>query len=344
VEDLIELLGDYIQHNKAKTTAFIHTLAAQADRQLFGLPLPASTFNMLRQPPVTIITEKKKPEKGTIEVIPQKRKKRPMRIEIEQVEKKTKKKQIRTEIEQVEKKPKKPKDVASLSELLKQMPKEQKSERKPIKTTKPVSKSKVKKPEPTKKSAPTPPKPAPVKKAVEPKPPPAKPEPVKKAAELKPAAPKTIEKAKAPSIWKPILSKYMRKMRNDIGLKRVMFATIGDNKNHVKVCELVGANGDPELNNFMVNIQEENLFKLLLSKQQGFWLRPSNRDKFLPMIPQGVLEPIDQNGFFCMSLFIRGKPVGLIYADGKYALNDDSYADFKQLCAELSTALGQTIR
>jgi ATP-dependent exoDNAse (exonuclease V) beta subunit len=267
-----------------------------------------------------------------------------MRIEIEQVEKKTKKKQIRTEIEQVEKKPKKPKDVASLSELLKQMPKEQKSERKPIKTTKPVSKSKVKKPEPTKKSAPTPPKPAPVKKAVEPKPPPAKPEPLKKAAELKPAAPKTIEKAKAPSIWKPILSKYMRKMRNDIGLKRVMFAIIGDNKNHVKVCELVGANGDPELNNFMVNIQEENLFKLLLSKQQGFWLRPSNRDKFLPMIPQGVLEPIDQNGFFCMSLFIRGKPVGLIYADGKYALNDDSYADFKQLCAELSTTLGQTIR
>jgi ribosomal protein S8E len=344
VEDLIELLGDYIQHNKAKTTAFIHTLAAQADRQLFGLPLPASTFNMLRQPPVTIITEKKKPEKGTIEVIPQKRKKRPMRIEIEQVEKKTKKKQIRTEIEQVEKKPKKPKDVASLSELLKQMPKEQKSERKPIKTTKPVSKPKVKKPEPTKKSAPTPPKPAPVKKAVEPKPTPAKPEPVKRAAEIKPAAPKAIEKAKAPTSWQPILSKYMRKMRNDIGLKRVMFAAICDNNNSIKVCELVGANGDPELNNFLVNIQEENLFKLLLSKQQGFWLKPSNRDKFLPMIPQGVLEPIDQNGFFCMSLFPRGKPIGLIYADGKYALNDDSYADFKQLCAELSITLGQTIR
>jgi HD-like signal output (HDOD) protein len=328
VEDLIELLGEYIQHNKEKTTAFIHSLAAQADRQIYGLPLPASTFNMLRQPPVTIITEQKKPEKPTIEIIPKKPQKRPMRVEIERTEKKAKK----------------TKEIASLTELLKQMPKEQKRETKPIQATKPANNPTAQKPEPIKKAMPTTPKTVPKKQVAEPKPAPAKPAPIKKAVEQKVTTPKAIEKAKAPIEWKEILSKYMRKMRNDIGLKRVMFATISYNKDHVKVCELVGANGDPELNNFMVNIQEENLFKLLMSKQQGFWLRPSNRDKFLPMIPQGVLGPVDQNGFFCMSLFIREKPIGLIYADGKYVLNDDSYADFKQLCAELSMTLGQTVR
>lgn len=309
VEDLIELLGSYIQHNKAKTTAFIHSLAAQTDRQLFGLPLPASAFNMLRQPPVTIITEKKKPKQGTFEITPQKRKKRPMRIEIEQVEKR----------------PKKKKDVASLTELLKQMPKEQKREPKPIQTSKPVSKPAAKKPEPIKRSISTP----------------ARPVPIKKTAEPQATAPKAVEKAKAPANWKPILDKYMRKMRNDIGLKRIMFAMVSD-ANYAKVSELVGANGDPGLNNFMVNIQEENLFKLLLSKQQGFWLKDSNKEKFLPMIPEASLYAIDQNGFFCMSLFVRGRPIGLIYADGNFVLNAESYADFKQLCAELSLTLGQT--
>jgi HD-like signal output (HDOD) protein len=325
VEDLIELLGEYIHHNKDKTTAFIHSLAAQADRQLFGLPLPASTFNMLRQPPVTIITEEKKQEKGTIEVVPQKQKKRPMSIEIEPAQQKTKKKPTRIEIESAEKKPK---DLASLTELLKQMPKEKKKEPKPVQASKPVSK-------------PAQPKTASAAKTIRPEPTPAKPSIKNRAVAAKPAVPKTIEKAKAPEMWKPLLAKYMRKMRNDIGLKRIMFAKISDDNTHARVCELVGADTDSGLNCFSVNIQQENLFKLLLSKQQGFWLKSSNQEKFLPMIPKELLNSIDQSGFFCMSLFTRGKPIGLIYADGAYVLNDDSYADFKKLCADLSMTLGQ---
>jgi len=133
----------------------------------------------------------------------------------------------------------------------------------------------------------------------------------------------------------------MRKMRNDLGLKRVMFAMIIPDTKFAKVSELKGADISSGLNSFIVNIQEENLFSILLSKQQGFWLKSSNREKFLLMIPEDLLDSIDQNGFFCMSIFVRGKPVGFVYADGIYVLNEDSYADFKQLCAELSLTLGQ---
>ncbi len=280
VEDLIELLGGYIQHNKEKTASFIHSLAAQADRQLFGLPLPASTFNMLRQPPVTIITEKKKPEKEYIEIIPQKRPKRPMRIEIEQPQQR----------------PKKPEKRPSLTELLKQMPRETAVTEKP----------------------------APIAD--------------------RPTPPKAVQRAKAPLPWEASLSKFIRKMRNDLGLKRVMFAMISQNKKHAKVSELKGADPDSGLNNFTVNVQEKNLFNLLLSKQQGFWLRPSNQERFFPMIPQDLCDSIDETGFFCMSIFVRGEAVGFIYADGQYALNENSYADFKRLCAELSLELGQISR
>lgn len=306
VEDLLELLGGYIQHNKETTTALVHSLAAQADRQLFGLPLPASTFNMLRQPPVTIIAEDKKAEELAPEPMPKKRPKKSSYIEIEPAPAKPKR-------EKTEKQP-------SLTELLKQMPKEPQKETKPIKAAKPISKPAVIKPEGA-----TAPKQAPVKKpAIE-----------------RPTPKQTIQRAKAPMPWEASLSKYMRKMRNDIGLKRVMFTAIDAKNKYARVCELKGASADSGLNNFIVSIEEKNLFNILLSKQQGFWLKPSNREKFLPMIPNDQLDSIDQNGFYCMSMFVRGKAVGFIYADGAHVLNEDSYADFKQLCAELCLNLSQ---
>jgi HD-like signal output (HDOD) protein len=329
VEDLIELLGEYIQHNKEKTTAFIHSIAAQTDRQLFGLPLPASTYNMLRQPPVTIITEKKKPQKPTIEIVPKKQPKKKKPIVFEQVPEKPKRS-------------KRPDDVTSLTELLKQMPREQKTESKPIQVARPVNEPPVKKKKP--KTVAKPVNEAHAKKEEPAKATKTEEKPITKQPKEKPVPPRVVQKAKAPMEWESSLSKYMRKMRNDLGLKRVMFALISDNNQQAKVSEIMGADVDSGLNRFVVNIQEENLFKLLLSKQQGFWLKASNREKFLPMIPEELLDSIDQNGFFCMSLFARGKPVGLIYADGTYVLNEDSYADFKQLCAELCLALGQVNR
>lgn len=324
VEDLIELLGGYIQHNKEKTTALVHSLAAQADRQLFGLPLPASTFNMLRQPPVTIITEEKKAEELAPEPIPKKKPKKSSYIEIEPAPAQPKR-AMNIEVEKAPTKKKKTETQPSLTDLLKQMPRKPSREEKPTLAPKPVNKhttSKVAKEDSAK----------------------AKPNPVastKETTENIPTPPKPIKKAQAPMPWEAGLSKYMRKMRNDIGLKRAMFAMIDDNYKHARVCELKGASADSGLHNFIVNIEEKNLFNILLSKQQGFWLKPSNREKFLPMIPHDQIDSIDQNGFFCMSMFVRGKAVGFIYADGKYMLNDDSYADFKQLCAELCLNLSQ---
>lgn len=307
VEDLIELLGEYIQHKKEVTAAFIHSLAAQADRQLFGLPLPASTFNMLRQPPVTVISEEKKIEEVAPEPTPKKKPKKTTYIEIEPAPAKPKR-AMNIEVEKAPEKQNKAEKQPSLTDLLKQMPREPRKEVKP------------------------PPAPRPGKNPVSSE---------KVTAKSRPTLPKPIQKAKSPMPWEASLSKYMRKMRNDIGLKRVMFTMIDDNNKSARVCELKGASADSRLNNFIVNIKEKNLFNILLSKQQGFWLKSSNREKFLPMIPEDLLDSIDQNEFFCMSIFVRGEAVGFIYADGKYMLNNDSYADFKQLCAELCLDLSQ---
>jgi len=64
-----------------------------------------------------------------------------------------------------------------------------------------------------------------------------------------------------------------------------------------------------------------------------------NSEKFLPLIPEQILESIDKSGFFCMSIFADDKLVGFIYADGKSAMSEESYTQFKQLCAELCSEL-----
>ena len=166
------------------------------------------------------------------------------------------------------------------------------------------------------------------------------------AFQVKPAAKaedKTIaiKLVKPPNEWLECLQNSMRSMRNDLGLQRVMFAMLGPDQKRAEVGHLMGAAADSGLNGFSVSIKEKNLFSVLLSKQQGFWLRPENREKFLPMIPDEIDESIDKRGFFCMSIFVRNQPVGFVYADGREAMNIDCYTEFKQICANLSLDLGK---
>ncbi len=141
--------------------------------------------------------------------------------------------------------------------------------------------------------------------------------------------------------WKGHLTKLMRNLRDKLHLKRVMFVMLSPDQKQAGVGHLMGADSHSRLHNFTVDIKGKNLFAILLSRQQGFWLKPDNSVKFLPMIPEDVRESIDQRGFFCMSIFVRNKPVGFIYADGKDAMNDECYTQFKQLCANLGPELGK---
>jgi len=114
---------------------------------------------------------------------------------------------------------------------------------------------------------------------------------------------------------------------------------LSQDKKQAGVGHIIGADTHSGLHNFSLDVTEKNLFSILLSKQQGFWLKPENSEKFLPLIPEQILESIDKSGFFCMSIFADDKLVGFIYADGKSAMSEESYTQFKQLCAELCSEL-----
>ncbi len=137
------------------------------------------------------------------------------------------------------------------------------------------------------------------------------------------------------------LARITTRMRKEIGLDRVMFAVLNRDRRGIKARFVTGGDKDDPLRRFNCRRDKRNLFSVLLSKPQAFWLNDDNREKYLPLIPEVLREAVDNRGFFIMSIYVRNKPVGLLYADTENpeTLNEDGYGRFKQLCQQLCNQL-----
>lgn len=317
--DLTEFLAGYLHHSNEHTAAYLHSLAALAGRKLHGMHLPVTAFSMLQQQPVVhrLLLEERQ---------------RQLREKQKQLQEKLKEKSLKeygkellkqhysdTRDQAAIQQPAKPRPQP-LKEYLKEHPLEAPVKKQAIPSIKPpgVARPAAKaQREPSINPAAFKPKPA-----------------AKKIADIMATA-----RVAPPHAWLEFLQHSMRTMRHDLGLQRVVFAMLSQDKSRAGVGYLMGVTANTGLYRFAVNLEQKNLFSMLLSKQQGFWLRPENQEKFLPMIPDEVGAAIDKRGFFCMSIFVRDEPVGFIYADGKSAMNMDGYTRFKQICADLSIDL-----
>jgi HD-like signal output (HDOD) protein len=158
---------------------------------------------------------------------------------------------------------------------------------------------------------------------------------VKPKAASKPAAEK-------PQSIQDHFAHTMRRMQKEAGVERVMFAMLSSDRKRIKMRFLLGDKESP-LRNFALPMGGRHLFSILLSKQQGIWLRDSNRDQYLPLIPEPVRDAIQSHGFFAMSVYLKNRPIGFLYGDCSEpgALNQDGYDRFKQLSLRLCNQLKQ---
>ncbi len=131
-------------------------------------------------------------------------------------------------------------------------------------------------------------------------------------------------------------------MREKLGVKRAMFARLTPEGNELKVKFVIGAEKSAPLRQFNAKLDEKHLFSLLMKKPQCFWLKPDNREKYLPLIPESLHPALEMEGFFAISVFVRHCPLGLIYADftTPEVLTAEGYELFRQLGQALGTTLG----
>jgi len=155
-------------------------------------------------------------------------------------------------------------------------------------------------------------------------------------AQAQPAAETSAQASK--KALQQLLSSLMHRVQKETGATRAVFGMLNPERTEIRARLALGGNKQDPMRHFTVKLRQRNLFSALLSKQQSVWLNPGNRAKYTPLLKGLPLDGGSTQGFFAMSIFIQGKPLGLLYADGG-TLNEQHYKHFRKLCSEAAQTL-----
>ncbi len=107
-----------------------------------------------------------------------------------------------------------------------------------------------------------------------------------------------------------------------------------------------GTADSPMLKNFRHTLRKGDLLNKLLQKPLSLRLHHGNYAQLWPLLPGNLKQASGADELVMMSLFLKQKPFGLIYADNglsNHTLSDQHYSLFKQLCNALSPCIQQIL-
>lgn len=145
-----------------------------------------------------------------------------------------------------------------------------------------------------------------------------------------------IKNSDAKLSLKELIHLVLSGMHDGIGLNRVVFATSNEEKLSIVPYAIKGADNDPVFNRFNIKNNKENLFGLLMTKSQAIVINNETRAKFWELVPKDFKSLITTNSFVAMSIFVKGKEIGLFYADRHTQdcqIDNNSYRLFKSICS-----------
>ena len=131
-------------------------------------------------------------------------------------------------------------------------------------------------------------------------------------------------------------------MQAGLGLDRAAFALLSRDRTRLAVRDCADVAATPDLSDLQIELSGSHLFVRLMQRASGIRMHADNRSKIGSMLPESTRGKLSDQGFFAMSVFARGKPIGIFYADCDTAperLDEAHYRHFKRLCKDT----GQTI-
>ncbi len=130
-----------------------------------------------------------------------------------------------------------------------------------------------------------------------------------------------------------LMSATMHALHEGVALNRAMFMMLGRDRKTLNSRFLMGTD-DPRFKQLAIKMNQNSLFDIMLGKAQSLWLKSDNRGKIWPMLPPEFAKLIEVDSFFMMSVKLKGKPVGLFYADrygNDYGLDHNAYSHFRNI-------------
>lgn len=156
-----------------------------------------------------------------------------------------------------------------------------------------------------------------------------------------PKAQKTAPKSGAkPSPFQSIMTEKMRDMQQMCGAERVMFAMLTPDRKKLAVKYVLGGNKEDALRKYQLDMSQKTLCSILMTKPQSAHLNKTNYKKYLQLIPEPTQQAVNYKNMFAMSIFVKGKPIGLFLIDSQEKqLNTNQYNNFKKICNQAAEML-----
>jgi HD-like signal output (HDOD) protein len=134
------------------------------------------------------------------------------------------------------------------------------------------------------------------------------------------------------------MSRIMRQIRRQTHASRVVFAMLDRQRTQLRTRLTLGEDGSDCGLRMDLPLEGDNLFVLLMRKPQSAWINGANREKYRRYLDPALYADLGESSCCVMSIFIDGKPLGLMYADGR-SLTPDAYARFRTLCDAIADTL-----
>ncbi len=132
----------------------------------------------------------------------------------------------------------------------------------------------------------------------------------------------------------------LKGMRDGVGLKRVVFALLNQDRSQLRARFVVGAPEGTPLRQFQFDMQQPSLFSKMAGKQQAFWLNDTTRAKVETLLDAEIRRITAVQQFFVMTVAVQDKVIGMFYVDREdQALDAIAYDKFKQLCTQASLGM-----
>lgn len=129
-----------------------------------------------------------------------------------------------------------------------------------------------------------------------------------------------------------------------IGMDRVLFALLSTDRRSLEVKYALGWPPKEEVQGLILGASplQPNLFSHILTNHQPLWVQADPEEKIAKLLTPEVLRITNGDSFFIMPIVVRGKAIGLIYADrhpSGRGIDEDSFASFQQFCQQADIGL-----
>jgi len=131
-------------------------------------------------------------------------------------------------------------------------------------------------------------------------------------------------------------------LHEGLGMRHAFIGVLNKGTDSLRPVYSVGLEKDNPIRGMNIRLSENRFIGKLIIKPASFKVDRDNYTQVKGMLCEDVVKMLKNENFMVMSLFAKGKPIGVVYTDASATedrISDEEYAAFKQICQSTSHAL-----